>query len=164
MVKHRLKDDLNKKLERRPSINSLASMNILPEEYVKKIVCPALLETRRRVIKESLKDGLRAWVTSCGLKAQHQKALELDEHEKVTVKALVRRITARKLAMELEEQASAGSVHKKKTQAKWGRALEVQRLKEESRNEELRGCKHPTRARVLNLKKFWEGVVNTTTT
>lgn len=156
IAKHKLKHALSRRLERRPSITSLASMNILPEEYAKKTVCPALIETRRKVIKESLKDGLREWVQSCGLIAQQKKALELDEHEKMTVKALVRKITARKLAMEMEEQTDRRSLQRKNRQARWGKALEIQKLKEISRREELRGCAHPTRARVLGLKRFWE--------
>ncbi|KAJ9651116.1 hypothetical protein H2198_009595 [Neophaeococcomyces mojaviensis] len=163
VVKHKLKDNLCRKLEGRPSMSSLASLNIIPEEYAKKIVSPALVETRRRVIKESLKDGLRAWVEDRGLKAQQRKAVELDEMEKTTVKALVRRITARKLAVELEQQADAASVERRRAQARWGRALEAQRLKDERRADGIGGGAHPTRAHVLGLKRFWEGVIRTAT-
>jgi len=140
---------------------SLASLNIIPEEYAQKIVSPALVDTRRRVIKETLKDGLRAWVESRGLKAQQRKAIELDDEEKTTVKALVRRITARKLAMELDEQADAISMEKRRARARWGRALDAQRYKDERRVDGTGGCAHPTRAHVLGLKRFWESVIRT---
>jgi len=158
--KHRLKDGLCRKLERRPSLNSLVSMNILPEECIK--ISPGLVDARRRVIKESLKDGLRAWVETRGLKAQQRRALELDDTERKTVKALVRRLTARKLAEELETQADANSMEKKRAQARWGQALEKQRLRDQRRAFSQGTCTHPTRAHVSGLKRFWEGVIRAT--
>lgn len=158
--KNRLKDGLCRKLERRPSVHSLVSMNILPEECVK--ISAGLVATRRRVIKESLKDGLRAWVETRGLKAQHRRALELDDTERQTVKALVRRLTARKLAEELETQSDAISMEKKRAQARWGQALEQQRLKDQRRAFSQGTCTHPTRAHVSGLKRFWEGVIRAT--
>ncbi|KAK5085877.1 hypothetical protein LTR05_005166 [Lithohypha guttulata] len=143
-------------------MSSLVSLNIIPEEFAKQSVSPALIETRRRVIKESLKDLLRAWVENRGLKAQQRKALELDETERSTVKMLVRRLTARKLAEELEGKADAVSMEKKRAQARWGRALEAQAIEEERRAKSQSGaCAHPTRAKVSQLKRFWEGALRT---
>ncbi|KAK5956840.1 hypothetical protein OHC33_002329 [Knufia fluminis] len=162
VYKNRLRDGLRRKLERRPSVNSLVSMNILPEECVK--VSPALVDARRRVIKESLKDGLRAWVETRGIKAQQRRAVELDESERRTVKALVRRLTARKLAEELDTQANRTSMEKKRAQARWGRALENQRIKDETKAASQGACIHPTRAHVFGLKRFWESVIRTAST
>jgi len=158
VYKNRLKDELSRKLERRPSVNSLVSLNILPEECSK--IAPGLVDARRRVIKESLKDGLRAWVDTRGLKAQQRKALELDDTER-TVKALVRRLAARKLAEELETQADAVSMEKRRAQARWGQALERQKLKDQRREFSQGTCTHPTRAHVSGLKRFWETVIRT---
>lgn len=163
VYRNQLKDGLCRKLEQRPSMNSLVSMNILPEECVKRSVSPALVSARRSVIKESLKDGLRAWVETRGLEAQHRRAIELDDTERKTVKALVRRLTARKLAEELDSKVDAASMQKKRAQAKWGRELEVQRLRERRRatGQGGSGCAHPTRAHVSGLRRFWEGVIRT---
>lgn len=164
VYKHHLRDGLVRKLERRPGMKSLVSMNIIPEECARRSISPAIIETRRRVIKENLKDGLRAWVENRGLKAQQKRAIELDETERRTVKMLVRRLTARKLAEQLESPADAISLEMKKAQARWGRAREAQKLKDESRLSGLAGgFAHPTRAHVLGLKRFWEGVIGTTT-
>lgn len=163
--KGRLKATLCRKLERRPSMNSLVSSNIIPEECARRTISPVLVETRRRVIKESLKDGLRAWVENRGLKAQQQRIAELNDTERTTVKALVRRLTARKLAAELENKVDSASLEKRRAQARWGRALETQRLKDERKSMNPGAdCLHPTRARVLGLKRYWEGVIRTATT
>lgn len=145
-------------------MDSLVSSNIIPEECAKRTVSPLLIETRKRVIKESLKDGLRSWVENRGLKAQQQRIAELNETERANVKLLVRRLTARKLADELENQVDSVSLEKRRAQARWGRALEVQMLQDEKKRY-TRGtdCLHPTRAHVLSLKRWWEGVIRTTT-
>lgn len=162
--KNRLKDTLCRKLERRPSMNSLVCSNIIPEECAKRTVSPLLVETRRRVMKESLKDGLRAWLENRGLKAQQQRVAESNDTERVTVKLLVRRLTARKLAQESEDKIDSTSLEKKRAQARWGRALEAQRLQDETKRR-IRGtdCLQPTRAHVLNLKRWWEGVISAAT-
>lgn len=161
--RNRLKTGLGKKLQRRPSKNSLVYLNILPEESITTI-SPGLVERRRRVIKEDRKDGLRAWVQSRGLQAQRRRAMELEDTERITVKALVRRFTARKLAQDLEDSCDPISLEKKRAQARWGRALEIQTRKEERRialGENV--CAQPTRAHVLGLRRFWEGAVRTAT-
>lgn len=127
----------------------------MPSEYSQ--ISAGIIDTRRQVIKATLKDGLRAWVESRGLKAQQRRASECDQEERRTVKGLVRRLTARRVAAELESRADAMSMEKKMAQARWGKALEVKR----ARDRELNGCSQPTRARVLALKRFWEGMVRT---
>ncbi|KAK6371232.1 hypothetical protein LTS17_008963 [Exophiala oligosperma] len=148
--RRRLMDGLGRKLERRPSMNSLISLNIMPEECARRNVSPAIVATRRKVIRESLKDGLRAWVEGRGLQAQKRKADELEAAEGNTVKTLVRRFAARKLALERAEKIDT---------ARWGREMEMARQAEEKRELANGGCVHPTRAHVLGLKKFWEGVI-----
>lgn len=115
-------------------------------------------------MKESLKDSLRAWVENQGLKAQQQRLDELNETERVNVKILIRRLTARRVAEELDNKVDSVSREKRRAQARWGRALEVQRLQEERRCK-TRGpdCLHPTRAHVLGLKRWWEGKIRTAT-
>lgn len=164
VYKSKLKDTLSRKLERRPSMESLVSSNIIPAECAKRTVSPLLIETRRKVIRESLKDGLRAWVENRGLKAQQQRIAELNETERANVKLVVRRLTARELAEELENQVDSISLEKRRAQARWGRALEMQMLQDE-RKRKMRGtdCLHPTRAHVLSLRRWWEGMIRTTT-
>lgn len=145
-------------------MKSLVSLNIIPEECAKRTVSPAIIDARRRVIKENLKDGLRAWVENRGLRAQRKRALELDETERCTVEVLVRRLTAQKLAVELEHKLDAASMEKKRAQARWGRALEAQKTKEARKaNGQSAGCAHPTRAHVTGLKRRWEGIIRAAT-
>ncbi|KAJ9607064.1 hypothetical protein H2200_008136 [Cladophialophora chaetospira] len=159
--RRRLKDGLGRKLERRPSASSLVSMNILPEECARHNVSPAIVATRRRVIRESLKDGLRAWVEGRGIQAQKRKADEMESSERITVKSLVRRFTARKVVQDMGEQSlrylDPVALEKRKAQVRWGREVELARINEERRAATC--CAQPTRAHVLGLKKFWEGVI-----
>ncbi|KAK5444343.1 hypothetical protein LTS15_010458 [Exophiala xenobiotica] len=157
--RRRLKDGLGRKLERRPSMNSLISMNIMPEECARRNVSPAIVATRRKVIRESLKDGLRAWVEGRALQAQKRKADEMEAVEKNTVKTLVRRFAAKKLALERAEKINSVSLEKRRAQARWGREVEMARQEEERRVMANGACPQPTRAHVLGLKKFWEGVI-----
>lgn len=152
-------DGLGRKLERRPSMNSLVSLNILPEECARRSVSPAIVATRRKVIRESLKDGLRAWVEGRAIQAQKRKADEVEAAEKTTVKTLVRRFAARKLVQEMEENVDSVSLEKGKAQARWGREVEIARQDEKKRAAATGACAHPTRAHVLGLRKFWEGVI-----
>jgi len=152
-------DGLGRKLEHRPSMNSLISMNIMPEECARRNVSPAIVATRRKVIRESLKDGLRAWVEGRALQAQKRKADEMEAVEKNTVKTLVRRFAAKKLALERAEKINPVSLEKRRAQARWGREVEMARQEEERRVMANGACPQPTRAHVLGLKKFWEGVI-----
>lgn len=158
--KQKLKDGLCRKLERRPSVHSLVSMNIMPEECAKQTISPTIFAARRKVIRENLKDGLRAWVEGRGIQAQKRKADEIEATERSTVKALARRFTA-KVLEEQESNADCIELEKKRAQVKWGREVEMARRKEERRTGSNGGCAQPTRAHVLGLKRFWEGVIRT---
>ncbi len=157
----RLKLGLGRKLERRPSLSSLVSLNILPEECATRSISPALVATRRKVIRESLKDGLRAWVEGRAVMAQKRKADEVDATEKVTVKGLVRRYTARRNAAATQDgRFDTVTMEKKAAQARWGREADLARKRESEERRMISGaCSQPTRARVLGLKSFWEGVI-----
>ncbi|KIV91992.1 hypothetical protein PV10_06474 [Exophiala mesophila] len=158
--RRKLMDGLGRKLNRRPSVNSLVSLNIMPEECVRKSVSPAIVATRRKVIREGLKDGLRAWVEGRGIQAQKRKADELDMVERATVKTLVRRFAAQKLAVDMEQNLNHISLDRRKSQARWGREAELARINDQKREKSGAGaCLHPTRANVLGLKKFWESVI-----
>ena len=161
--KERLKLGLGKKLERRPSLTSLVSLNILPEECATRSISPGLVAARRRVIRESLKDGLRAWVEGRAVQAQKRKADEVDATEKTTVKGLVRRYTARRVAAAgQDDRLDATTLEKKGAQARWGREADLARKRErEERRRATGACSQPTRANVLGLKRFWEGVIRT---
>ncbi|KIX05776.1 uncharacterized protein Z518_03748 [Rhinocladiella mackenziei CBS 650.93] len=157
--RRRLMDGLGRKLERRPSMNSLVSLNIMPEECVRRSVSPAIVATRRKVIREGLKDGLRAWVEGRAIQAQKRKADEMEAAEKTTVKSLVRRFAAKRLAQEMGEDLNPVSLEKRRAQVKWGREVEIARRDEERRAAAHGACAQPTRAHVLGLRKFWEGVI-----
>ncbi len=157
-----MRNTLGRKLKRRPSATSLVELNILPEECARKggnAVAPGLVERRRRVIKESLKDGLRVWVERRAILVQRRK--EEGEKERLGVKGLVRRFTRKMLEEKGVAEAGINGLQrqKRKAQARWGREAEVAKRWEEERSEMLGGgCSQPTRAHVLGLKKFWEGV------
>ena len=133
-------------------------------------VSPALIATRRKVIRESLKDGLRAWVEGRAIAAQKRKADEMDATERKTVKNLVRRFTGVSgssiqregvssamgttagMGMGVGIAMSAGQDSNKR-RTSWG----------ENQADFMYGaCAQPTRARVLGLKRFWEGVIKGT--
>ena len=103
-------------------------------------------------MKESLKDGLRAWVEGRGIQAQKRKADEMEASEKRTVKSLAKRFTVRRIDDQHIVPGDLIVLEKRRAQARWGRELELARRKEE---------KVPTRAHVLGLKRFWEGVIRT---
>ena len=104
---------------------------------------------------------MRAWVEGRAVLAQKRKADEVDATEKVTVKNLVRRYTARRVAADgYNGNLYAVALEKKKAQARWGREADLARKKEREERRGLSGaCSQPTRANVLGLKRFWEGVI-----
>jgi len=107
-------------------------------------------------MKERLKDGLRAWVEGRAVAAQKKKADELDSTEEHSVKALVRRFAAKKLASDLDQQFDPVALEKRKAQERWGRQAQAAKHKEKNKNG---ACAQPTRAHVLGLRRFWEGVI-----
>ncbi len=146
---------------------SLVELNIWPEECARKggnAVAPGLVEKRRRVIRERLKDGLRVWVEQRAVLMQSRK-----EEEKAGVKGLVRRFT-RSILEEKDDTSVVGTGlarQKKKAQMRWGNELEVARKRDERSRamigvgDDFGGCSQPTRAHVLGLRRFWEGVIKT---
>ncbi len=149
---------LGRKLERRPSVASLVSLNIMPEECARRTISPAIFATRRRIIRENLKTGLRAWVDGRGIQAQKRKADEMESTERSTVRNLTKRFAA-KITEQQESRRDPIVLEKKRAQAKWGREVEMARRKEERRASSSGGCAQPTRAHVLGLKRFWEDAI-----
>ncbi len=156
--KQKLKAGLCRKLERRPSVTSLVTQNIMPEECARRTISPTIFAARRKVIRENLKDGLRAWVEGRGIQAQKRKADEMEATERSTVKNLAKRFTA-KILEEQESRRVPVPVERTRIRAKWGREVELARRREERRLSCNAGCSQPTRAHVLGLKRFWEGVI-----
>lgn len=105
-------------------------------------------------MRERLKDGLRRWVEGRAVAAQRERSDEqaaAGAVEGVSVRALVKRLQARRERVEMDEQSLDGvALEKKRAQRAWGAAAEKER--ERARNQ-------PTRAHVLGLKRFWEGVI-----
>ena len=134
-------------------------MNIMPEECARRTISPAIFAARRRVMRESLKDGLRAWVEGRGIAAQKRKTDEMDAAERSTVKNIAKRFTARKTQQDGGRDLVL--LEKQRARARWGREVQLARGKEERRASQNAGCAHPTRAHVLGLKRFWEGVIRT---
>ncbi|ETN39522.1 uncharacterized protein HMPREF1541_05748 [Cyphellophora europaea CBS 101466] len=125
---------------------SLVWLNILPEECTRRM-SPTILAKKRQVMRESLKDGLRAWVQGHGIQAQKRKADEMEFTERRSVKILARRFTAKKLAMD-----DATNTVEKRAQVRWGRDAQSDSFNA--------AYAHPTRANVLGMKRFWEGVIS----
>lgn len=143
---------------------SLVQLNILPEECAprkgRSAIAPGLVERRRSVIRERLKDGLRVWVEKRAVLMQRRRKAEVDS-EIVGVRGLVRRFSS---ATQDERGIAdcAVTMEKKKAHAKWGRELERAKTREKMRSlgaTEDGCCSQPTRAHVLGLRRFWEGVI-----
>ena len=152
--KRRLKDGLKGRLERRPSVSNLVEMNIIPEECTRCRISPALVATRRKVMREALKDGLRAWLEG---RARLQQSKEEEVEDVGRVRLLARKFTthARRVVMEKETVTE----EKWRAQIKWGREVEIELRKAREREQSTGGCAQPTRAHVLGLRRFWEGVI-----
>ena len=132
-------------------MRELVDWNIIPEECAgsrsgkgRMTVSPRLVEARRRIMKEALKNALRNWVERRALLEQKRREGE----ERLGVKALVRRMTVRGM-IEDDVSLSGGSgmvSGKRRVGKRWER---------DGRGD---GCSQPTRAHVLGLRRFWEGV------
>lgn len=101
---------LKQSLLRRPSATSLVKVNILPIECCRRSsstgevvwgegVSPGLVEAKRRIERERVKDGLRAW-----LERKAAQVHERGEGERRSVRGLIRLFTARKNATENREK------------------------------------------------------------
>jgi len=128
-----IKIKLNKQLLKRPSAEELVELGVLPRECYSRgrdggWLAPSLVETKRRVERERVKDVLRHWVEEW-----RRKGSESVRDGEVEQKPDVRRI-ARRFARERDG----------KDLPKWGRRIDVKEA--------------PTRAKVLGLRRFWEKV------
>ncbi|KAJ8062720.1 hypothetical protein OCU04_007983 [Sclerotinia nivalis] len=129
-----IKIKLNKQLGQRPSIETLVEKNVLPKEcYGHGKVAPGLVGIKRKVERERVKDGLRAWVEGWkGRVGEREREIEGTREGKVEVRWLVRRFARRDGN---ESVVGRGT---------WGKKVERREL--------------PARAKVLGLRSFWERV------
>ena len=178
MERGRLRDGLGRKLGARPRLEVLVQSNIMPGECVRGdgnggaakvvVVSPGLVAARRRVMKERLKDGLRAWVQSRGWEAQRRRGREVDEGERMTVRALVRRYTVRGKMVEERDGICEDvvEIEKRLAQRRWRREMRecgddggVGRRGLDVQDADTGAWGRPSRAKVLGLRRFWEGVI-----
>jgi hypothetical protein len=101
---------LNRKLGSRPSVEELVGWGVLPGECYNKGgkggLAPGLVETKRRVERERVRDFLRGWVEEWRRKGSEIRG---GEEEKIEVRRMARRF-ARKDTKE---------------QPRWGRRVEI---------------------------------------
>ncbi len=95
-------------------------------------MAPSIISVKRKVERERLKDGLRSWIARRAEVVQKKGA---QEREKPSVRNLVQRFARR-----------AGGVKEGKD-GRWEKAAGEKRKRGE-----------PTRAHVLGLRRFWEGI------
>ncbi len=95
-------------------------------------VAPALVETKRRVERERVKDLLRGWVEEW-----RRRGCE---------KAMVMREAAGQQRPDVRRMARRFARDGREQQPRWG-AMAKQR-----------GAEAPTRAKVLGLRRFWERI------
>jgi len=136
-----IKIKLNRQLSRRPSPEALVQKGVLPSEClyhegrkgrgVGGWVAPSLIETKRRVEKEKVKDGLRRWIEE-KWRTRGSELRDVQESERPDVRRI-----ARRFAREKERDGN-------REPPRWGRRVEIKEL--------------PTRAKVLGLRRFWETV------
>jgi len=131
-----IKIKLNRQLLKRPSAEELVELGVLPKECYGRgrgeagWLAPSLVETKRRVERERVKDVLRGWVEEWRRKGSESLSLrgvEGEEDQKPDVRRMARRFAGK----EREPQ-------------RWGRRVDVKEA--------------PTRAKVLGLRRFWEKV------
>lgn len=136
---------LNRNLSRRPSASSLIKSNIVPQECCRcdqetgqvmwgGRMSPGIIEVKRRVERERVKDGLRAWLERKADTINRQVARE--DSRPSGVRTLVRRFTNKRSSTEGAD-------------SRWG----AQRRDKAGAAREA-----PPRARVYGLRRFWEGM------
>ncbi|RDL36961.1 Uncharacterized protein BP5553_04394 [Venustampulla echinocandica] len=143
-----IKIRLNRQLLKRPSVDELVQLGVLPRECYSKgrqggtgvWLAPGLVEVKRRVERERVKDCLRGWVDEWRRRGWERRRRELEGREmeaegRPDVRRLVRRFTR-----ERDGVAPARNM-------RWGRAAVLAERKEA-----------PTRAKVSGLRRFWERV------
>jgi hypothetical protein len=125
---------LNRQLLKRPSAEQLVELGVLPQECFRKgggMLAPALVETKRRVEREKVKDILRGWVGEWKVRAA---SMGVEVEEKTDVRRIARRFVAREREREGREAPRWGAGRKADTR------------------------ESPARANVLGLRRFWEKV------
>ncbi|KAI9847504.1 MAG: hypothetical protein M1837_002405 [Sclerophora amabilis] len=149
LISHRL----NRSLSRRPSASDLVDYNILPAECCAHNratgevmwgcggVAPGLVDARRKFERERVKDRLRGWLL--GQQGGKQRGLCVAE-ERGWVRSreaedAERRPDVRSLAQRFARRAKTGGIEKAGAGGNGGE-------------------RHPTRAYVSRLKRFWERV------
>ncbi|RDW75241.1 hypothetical protein BP6252_06383 [Coleophoma cylindrospora] len=125
-----IKIKLNRALPLRPSASTLVEKGVLPREAT--YLAPSLIETKRRVERERVKDVLRHWVEEWRRKGDEMGA---NVGERPDVRRMARRFTK-----------GSGNGGGGPGDARWG-SLRRGETKE-----------MPTRAKVLGLRRFWEKV------
>ena len=167
----RLRDGLGRKVKARPGLGVLVQRGFMPGECVRggAAVAPGLVGVRRRVMREALKDGLRAWVEGRGVGVDRRRKRENQwgEEERVSVRALVRWYTVRSgIAGEREGVCEdALEIEKRMAQRRWRRELKGigdsggRRKGLDVQDMDTGEWARPARAHVLGLRRFWEGVI-----
>lgn len=161
LERSRLKAGLVRKLQRRPSVASLVSLNIIPEECVNRMVSPAILATRKRVIKEQLKDGLRAWTEGrmVGTPRKRFDDGKTKQTEFSTVRAMVNKFASLTDSTDWID-GNYQLASRKAVQSSFTREDEISSSQKAQHGIEA-GSSRPPRTNVRNLSRFWEGVIRT---
>ncbi|KAE8445063.1 hypothetical protein EG329_013777 [Mollisiaceae sp. DMI_Dod_QoI] len=130
-----IKIKLNRQLLKRPSAEELVELGVLPAECFRHGIgggglAPGLVETKRKIEKERVKDLLRGWVEEWRRRGS-ENLKERGEEQKPDVRRMARRFA----------REGSGSLREVPI---WGRRVDVKEA--------------PTRAKVLGLRRFWEKV------
>lgn len=105
---------------------------ILPAECYGQGVAPGLVGVKRRIEKERIKDLLRGWVEEWRRRGSEVVGRQNEGTQRINVRRMAKRF------------GREGSVTR---QVRWGAGAGTAQKME-----------IPTRAKVLGLRKFWEGV------
>jgi hypothetical protein len=117
------------------------------EVWIQSHLSPRIADAKRDLEKERIRNRLRRWVEGIGLKELERREHECElHHEKLKVKELVRRF--RFLSRIKHEDEEAMGARRVASVVRWGRGAE---------KEVKRRLSAPPRAKVLGLRKFWEG-------
>jgi len=124
---------LNRQLLKRPSAEELVEWGVLPKEcygYGGRGLAPSLVETKRRVERERVKDVLRGWIEEWRRRGSEKRGGG-EVEEKMDVRRMARRF-AREEGREIDGRQ------------RWGKRVVVKEA--------------PARAKVLGLRRFWEKI------
>ena len=104
-------------------------------------IAPSIVNAKRKVERERIKDGLRAWLDRKANTVAARSEKTTNEDTSMSVRGLVRRFTARRKADTQDNGSNAKSGDKK-----WNPAYSKKQREA------------PTRAHVYSLRRFWEGL------